>query len=403
MATEDAYQIMPGGLIRVASSTKPLELSIAAGEYSKDAWVLADGPVKPVSLLAPTEQIVRLSRSGAELPSRVADHLYWLGRNLERADSAARVMRTLLDRLAVETKLDSVTEVPSLLRVMAGRGLIAPDFVVESLRNSLPNVENALMSAVVLEEEPLGLRATLRVLHRQASVVRDRISSDTWRIINRLATEFLNEMSPQETDFGEALECLDRLLFDLAACNGLVSDAMTRGQAWRFLDIGRRIERGLHMVALLRYTLLAPVEPVGPVLQAVLDIADSAMTYRSRYLARLQPAPVLDLLLTDETNPRAIAFQLAALCDHVNNLPREDSLPTRTSDQRTIMSALHDVQMADIDQLVENPRNHRDTLEKLLNHVEDHLNQLSDQVSRKYLIHAGAPRQMQDESPRSPA
>ena len=399
VATEDSYQVMPGGLIRVASSTQPLELSISAGEYSKDAWVLSEGPVKPVSLLAPTEQVIRLSRSGTELPSRVADHLFWLGRNLERADSAARLMRALLDRLAVETKLDSVTEVPSLLRVMAGRGLIAPDFVVESLKDSLPDVEDALISAVFGEEELLGLRATLRELHRQASVVRDRISIDTWRIINRLATEFLKSVLPEETDFGDALESLDRLLFHLAACNGLVSDAMTRGQAWRFLDFGRKVERALQMVTLLRYTLLSLAEPFGPVLQAVLDIADSAMTYRSRYLARLQPAPVLDLLLTDETNPRAIAFQLVALADHVNHLPREDALPTRTGDQRTIMSALHNVQMADVEQLVKNPRNRRNALEKLLNHVEDRLNQLSDQVSRKYLIHAGAPRQMQDETP----
>ncbi len=274
VATQDSYQTMPGGLIRVASSTEPLELSIAAGEFSKDAWVLSEGPVQPVSLLAPSDQGIHLSRSGAELPSRVADHLFWLGRNLERADSAARLMRTLLDRLAVESKYDSVTEVPTLLRVLAGRGLIAPDFVVDSFKASLPDVEHALLSSVFQEEESLSLRGTLRELHRQASVVRDRISIDTWRIINRLATEFLRSVSPKDTDFGDALECLDRLIFDLAACNGLVSDAMTRGQAWRFLDFGRRIERGLQMVTLLRYTLSTAQEDNVPVLQAVLEIAD---------------------------------------------------------------------------------------------------------------------------------
>ena len=399
VATEDSYQVMPGGLIRVASSTEPLELSIAAGDYSKDAWVLSDGPVKPVSLLAPSDQVVHLSRSGAELPSRVADHLFWLGRNLERADSAARLLRTLLDRLAVESKYDSVTEVPALLRVLAGRGLIAPDFAVDSFKAALPDVEHALLSSVFEEEESLSLRATLRELHRQASVVRDRISIDTWRIINRLATEFLRRVFPKDTDFGEALECLDGLIFDLAACNGLVSDAMTRGQAWRFLDFGRRIERGLQMVTLLRYTLSTVQEDNVPVLQAVLEIADSSMTYRSRYLARVQPSAVLDLLLTDETNPRAIAFQLVVLSEHVDHLPREASLPMRTPDQRAIMSALHAVQMADSVQLVKQPGKRRGPLEKLLNHIEDSLNKLSDQVSRKYLIHAGAPRQMQDDLP----
>ena len=136
-----------------------------------------------------------------------------------------------------------------------------------------------------------------------------------------------------------------------------------------------------------------------PVLQAVLEIADSSMTYRSRYLSRVQPSAVLDLLLTDETNPRAIAFQLVVLSDHVDHLPREASLPMRTSDQRTMMSALHAVQMADVVQLVKHPAKRRGPLEKLLNHIEEGLNNLSDQVSRKYLIHAGAPRQMQDDLP----
>jgi uncharacterized alpha-E superfamily protein len=270
---------------------------------------------------------------------------------------------------------------------------------VESLKASLGALDDALLSAVFQEEEPLGLKATLRELHRQASVVRDRISIDTWRIINRLATEFLRKESPKELDFGDALARLDGLLFELAACNGLVSDAMTRGQAWRFLDFGRRIERGQQMVNLLRYTVLTLEDDNVPVLQAVLDIADSAMTYRNRYLARVQPAPVLDLLLTDETNPRAIAFQLVVLSDHVDHLPREESLAVRTADQRTIMSALHAVQMADVLLLVKASKNRRVPLEKLLNHVEDCLNKLSDQVTRKYLIHAGAPRQMQDDPP----
>ncbi len=401
VAAKESYQVMPGGLIRVAASTEPLELSIAAGQCSKDAWVLSDGPVKPISLLTPSEQEIPLSRSGAELPSRVADHLFWLGRNLERTDSAARLLRTLLDRLAIESKLDSVTEVPSLLRVLAGRGLIAPDFAVESLKPSLPDVEQALLAAVFQDEEPLGIRATLQELHRQASVVRDRISLDTWRIINRLATDFLHGTSDQDADFGDALECLDHLLISLAACNGLVSEAMTRGQAWRFLDIGRRIERGLQMVTLLRYTLVSLTTENVAVLQAMLEVADSAMTYRSRYLAHVQPAAVLDLLLTDETNPRALAFQLVALSAHVSNLPRKDALPVRTPDQRTMLSTLHAVQMADVGQLVRNPHNRRGPLETLLNHVEDGLNQLSDQISRKYLIHAGAPRQMQEFPPMS--
>ena len=64
-------------------------------------------------------------------------------------------------------------------------------------------------------------------------------------------------------------------------------------------------------------------------LESLLEAADSAITYRRRYLASLHAAPVLDLLLTDPTNPRSVVFQLGALLEHVVKLPH---LPGRARD-----------------------------------------------------------------------
>ena len=106
----------------------------------------------------------------------------------------------------------------------------------------------------------------------------------------------------------------------LAAFSGIAQESMTRSHAWRFLDVGRRLERAIGLVRLLRHTLAeAPpssADRPAALLEALLEVADSGITYRRRYLATLQVAPVLDLLLTDDGNPRSLVFQLEALSEH---------------------------------------------------------------------------------------
>ena len=120
---------------------------------------------------------------------------------------------------------------------------------------------------------------------------------------------------------GAAQDRLNHAIITLSAFAGLVMEGMTRGDGWRFLDIGRRLERALQMAELLRYSLAAEIRRTSGVLEAVLEIADSSITYRSRYLTSLQTDLVLDLLLVDEANPRSIAFQLARLKEHIDQLP----------------------------------------------------------------------------------
>jgi uncharacterized alpha-E superfamily protein len=142
--------------------------------------------------------------------------------------------------------------------------------------------------------------------------------------------------------------------------------------------------------------MLVDVEPHdAPVLEAFLEVADSLMTYRSRYLATLQPAPVLDLVLTDETNPRSVAFQLVTLADHVENLPRDRTQPLRGAEQRIVLSLISAVRMVDLDTLRRLPRHgDRTKLDRLLGRIYDQLPRLSELIAHKYLVHAGTPRQL---------
>jgi uncharacterized alpha-E superfamily protein len=253
-----------------------------------------------------------------------------------------------------------------------------------------------------------GLAWVLNGLARVAGKVRDRISNDMWRVLadlaehrqaeprsssaSRVATDApVNGRRP--TLSGE-LEQLDRIILSLAAFGGLAMESVTRSEGWRFLDMGRKIERALSTIGLVRHILGSVNWHEGPLLEALLELADSSMTYRRRYHGSVHPTAVLDLVLADESNPRSLAFQLNALADDVDHLPRDRSRPGRSPEQRLMVSALSALRLADIELLALVERGRRPHLEELLGRLTALLPILSDAITQTYLSHLQAPRHL---------
>jgi uncharacterized alpha-E superfamily protein len=175
-------------------------------------------------------------------------------------------------------------------------------------------------------------------------------------------------------------------------------ESMTRGLIWRFLDIGRRIERSINMLHLLKATLCHHQEHEAVVLQAVLEVADSSMTYRYRYLSTFQVDAVLDLLMTDESNPRSLAYQLANLAEHVEALPRERTSAQRSEEQKLMLEMTTRLRLADMAELCELDDAHqRPALKELIDQFLGWLPNLSDALSRTYFSHTEPVRQLGDE------
>ncbi|MEZ6064813.1 MAG: circularly permuted type 2 ATP-grasp protein [Planctomycetaceae bacterium] len=391
---DDGYSLMPGGLIRVAPTTAPMQLSISAGAGSKDLWICADRPVEPVSLLSPEKEPVKLRRSGALFPSRVADDLYWLGNALDRAEFLTRLLRAVVERLASESDT-AYPELPQLLHAMADQGQIEASFAVEDFAKVLPRLEENLLTSLFDDGESRGLARSIAEMQRLARRTRDWLSADTWQTFNHSATRFKEAGETSKADLGDLLEALAELRVNLASTVGLLADGMIHGPAWRFLEMGRRIERGRNIARLLKSTLLTRQPADKHTLRAVLEVLDCRMTYRSRYLDNLQPNGVLDLAITDETNPNSIGFQLAALSEHVDTLPEIAGTPLRSEEKRLVMAAVHQVRMLTPDELVQpiSPE-----LRSSVDKVEQLLKQLSDVLNRHYLVHASSPRQILPEN-----
>jgi len=329
-AGNNSFTVMPGGLTRISTSAAELNVSMQSGGGSKDTWVPTDGPVSTLSLLTASGQPIRAGRSSAELPSRVADNLYWLGRYAERLEATLRLLRAMVIRMAGESAADGSPELTGLAQVFVRLDLLPTRF---DERVPLKELEQEVLLLIYNQGRTGGARHILGRLRAIASVVRDRFSVDTWSILNKLNID--GRSRPRRIPLADALALLNAVIVDLSAFSGMEMENMTRGLGWRFLDFGRRLERASHVVRLLRAASSRSVKTTA-VLEPVLEISDSLMTYRRRYLASVQLPSVLELLLLDEGNPRSLAFQLRALRQHAASLPRDARGPRQTAEQEHI-------------------------------------------------------------------
>ncbi|TWT82261.1 hypothetical protein CA13_37230 [Planctomycetes bacterium CA13] len=391
LQTKKGVEVLPGALARLSPAEQHLEESTVSGLLTMDCWISSSQPVDTETTLLPSfDAEISLKRSGNELPSRVAENLFWLGRYAERAEAITRLLRTTLVRISGENQLNELPEIPRLLAALAAIGQIEPDYAVAGLDGSLPSVENMLPDSVNDPNQPRGLQATIRSIVMNARAVRDRISIDAYRIIQRIGSDTMDVPAHTDDNMGRLIEKLNQLITDLLAFAGIANESTTRTHGWRFLQLGRRIERADQTSELLDATLVQPIENEATLSEAVLDAVDSLMTYRSRYLNLVRPAPAMDLLVTDETNPRSLRFQLQEIVELIMQLPTDAKLIGLGADEKLASELLHCLRMADPSVLSEIDRSgKRSNLQRLLRQLIEGLPSLSDAIAARYLIHTG--------------
>jgi uncharacterized circularly permuted ATP-grasp superfamily protein/uncharacterized alpha-E superfamily protein len=380
----DSYVAMPGGLGRVAGEPGGSLVSLQAGGGSKDVWVLADKSDKSPVALRNQTSAVRLMRGARDMPSRVADNLYWFGRYVERADNTARILRTALVRAGSTAAFGASGERPIALSLLS-RLFKTAKTLTDDQRVL------AIIATAFGPNHSDGLRFTAERIHRMASLTRDRLSPDTWRAVNHLVQSVTPSDSEEALPLEDALNCLNNMVLALEALSGLVMENMTRGLAWRFVDVGRRLERSIHMLDLLSGVLPHGQAPVAAALDVLLEISDSSMTYRSRYLSTPQFAPVWDLLMVDESNPRSLAFQLAALADHMDRLAAHRRTTFLGPEQRLTVWLTGAVRTAEVERLcVTDEDGEVRALARFMEMLRSKLWELSEEVTKQYFTHSAA-------------
>ncbi|MBX3422115.1 MAG: circularly permuted type 2 ATP-grasp protein [Pirellulaceae bacterium] len=388
-AGQSGYSVLPGGLARISPDSNCLDSTMTSGERSQDVWVIAGTPVKDVKLTPLYSDHVELRRSGPDLPSRAADNLFWLGRYMGRIEGSVRLLREVFQLMSSEQDRSDTLE--PLLRTLVDLGQIEPDYVISEFGGQLPGIENALPLAIFDVSRERSLRSSVQQAARVIATLPDRITADMSRSVRRLdaACQLPDQ---RQASSAQVLAMLDELLIHALAFDGLVNESMTRGFSWLFLDLGLRIERCWQAILLLESTAVRVTAEESGILESLLQVGGNVMTYRSRYLSNLQMAPLLDLLLCDETNPRSIAFQLVRIERHVNGLPRTERYGVKSPEQLLALSMLSEIRLTDVFLITRSRGQRREELARLLERLRVKLPKLSEIVSGRYLIHAGLPR-----------
>ncbi len=227
------------------------------------------------------------------LPSRAGDNLFWLGRYVERAEGTMRLLRAWHVRLAETADPDSPLTA-SFTEYLDTLGLDPGDGIPEPLIDML---DSAILSA---------------------GNVRDRFSIDGWSALNDLART-ARRLAERVTPGDDCARAMSVLLRKISGFSGLVHENMYRFTGWRFLSIGRSLERAIAMSGALAW-LADPEAPDGA-LDLAVEIGDSVMSHRRRYSVSTTRETVVDLLALDTLNPRSVLYHLTEIRDHVGYLP----------------------------------------------------------------------------------
>jgi uncharacterized alpha-E superfamily protein len=385
VASGDTYRAMPGGLARVAAEPAVHSVTMRQNWTSKDVWVVSDRPVEQVSLLSSAGHPLELRRVGNNLPSRLADDFYWLGRYIERAGATARLLRSALIRLTPEGVPAQSSLLAPLLEVLESEGQLTRS----RARRSLEGLERELRAAVFDAKRPGSLRSIAAHLFRLGLLVRDRTSNDVWRAFSQIEAPFAGLRQRSVLLGGDVVQTLNSMLLNLAALQGLARENMTRAQGWRFLDLGCRVERAFYLALFLNHSLRSPEADNPSALELVLEVADSSLTYRSRYSVLPNMAATYDLVLMDDTNPRSLRFQFDQLAKHYERLPRvrESALPDPA--QRLLIECGARLRLLDPRELNEMDGRWRESeTARVLRHALRSLPKFSDALAASYFAHS---------------
>ncbi len=362
---DGAWRIMPGGFARLAAHGDIRAALMGEGDMSADMCVIDSQPAPPDSLLSVgSSGVPTIRRVGGMLPAKAADNLYWLGRYIERAEATLRLIRTIVGG-SIEADIGPALASPTMRRLVDEL----------ALRGAIPGggAPLAALCATALGDarQPGSIRALMARVANIGEGLRDRLAIDFWRLVRKPIPAV--DQSRSET----LLDASSRLIDRISALSGLAAENMGRTDGWRFHDLGRRIERAIHGCRLA--LAFGGDGASADDMTVLLDLSDSQFSYRHRYLTGPAIYPVRDMVMLEPNNPRAVAYQVARMVEHLAALPTlaTDGIPEPPQRLVGALAALLAPMTGDVMTIAD------------IGDVEGRLYALSDAIGQRYFLDVG--------------
>jgi uncharacterized circularly permuted ATP-grasp superfamily protein/uncharacterized alpha-E superfamily protein len=307
---QGGWQVLPGGLARLG--TREGIASMQRGGSSADVWVQAQAtetPAAPASVAkneSPQPSASVLAQRQRLVTSRAAENLFWMGRYTERTENTLRLVRLSLEILNSENQNQPL--LLNFITHMATRhGLVRPGVPAAAQAHRV--FERSLIAGLWDNKLATSVGFNLRSVRLAASSVRERLSPEHWRLLEQAESRFFNSVaSDNSQDTVEVQALLAETSQMLAALTGAQTDRMTRDDGWRLLSIGRHIERLEFLSSALSKAVQGGLIGEQAGFDAVLDLFDSTISFHAQYQQSRTPQALMDLLVTNPDNPRALGW-----------------------------------------------------------------------------------------------
>jgi len=397
VATDSSYKILPGGLTRIGNASGSGVISMQSGCPSKDTWVTATEPERTAKIDSALDSARNAMDSPlVSLPSRVVENLYWMGRYAERAEASLRVLRTVFVLLHSEEPIGPDAR-KILLQTVSRVTSTLPGFMAAS-EELFADPDDELVRIITDGNRSGSIKSTLNSMLASADESKELLSTDTMRVINDLhdAMKVL-DVALASGVASAPEEALSPLVTALAALSGLMQESMIRGIGWRFMELGKRIERALQIIETVR-CLVTPVTAEGDqstLLTALLVSMEVLITYRRRGRQRRGIELGLELVMLEGSNPRSLLFQLERLQQHLAALPKAETKSSELDEEdRALLEAVTTLRLSRLPQLLESTSGTREDMGRLLEQLEKLLHEFDRLISDKHFDHRSDAQQL---------
>ena len=398
VATGNSYRVMPGGLTRIGNRKGTSLLSNQLGQVSKDTWIVASEPNKELASTIGTESKSADTERVTGLPSRVVENMFWFGRYNERADFGLRMARSLLLQAAdIGSANDEAQQF--MLNAVINASDSTDAVSAAKLQTNVEQV-NLLFPIILDPARRESLIGSVESMLMCADETKEFMTFDAQRVINQVREEAKQLVKDLQANMMSAPEeVLSPLLTSLLAMAGILQESMNRGVGWNFLDLGRRLERGIQCVNQIHHLLSLPLPEDKEyfALESLLVSNESLVVYRRLYRGRLDLRNVLELMLLDTNNPRGLLFQLRRLDECLKTLPYPFSESRELeAEARYLLEATSMLQLLRLEDLVaiNEDSGRRLQLEECCQRIDYLLSQTAVSLSEKYFEKPIVPQQL---------
>lgn len=393
LTTEHGVEVLPSALC--FSNEKSNDPTISG--WIKDTWINRANSLErePHIASVPIKKRMDVSLLEGVISSRTAEHLFWLGRYLERCENTIRILRIFIDRyteLAIYPDVVRRNMVIRFLSAIKSQHIVYP-YVNEKTTLTLfdPTFSKETAFQLLADEQCAGsIINTLKYLSNAAVQIQELLSHDSRRIIEEV-NEQIEALKKVNINMSTRTiqSSLDKIIGSIMAFNGSIADCMPNSNGWFLLDIGRRIERSIQLTSLtltlLTEELDAP-EELG-LLEAVLSCQVSLVTHKRRYRMYQSIGTGIELLLLDAEYPRSLLFQLEQINQLCQHLPTKRRPGVIAAHEKAILLSKTTCYLTERDYLQECEEGQRKQLIEFSHNIRVNLDTFCDVLLLQYFSH----------------